>query len=256
MNFLKPIAQPASGSTSELSVDIGGRAHALTVRRRRGVRRLTLKLDSRTGQPQVTAPVRAKDRDILAFVDRHRDWLATQLTKQTPAIIVADGAMVPFRGQQTRLVVTGRPPRTVFETEDEIVIGGPTDLAVGRLEKFLKVSARERLLEEVAHFAPKLGVSPRSVSIRDTATRWGSCSSRGTLNFSWRLIMAPDAILSYVAAHEVAHLREMNHSPRFWQLVDQICPDWGDAKTWLKREGSHLMQIRFRAHSYSGLVGD
>ena len=240
---------PDKGSTAEIELALsdGGAAAActVTVKRRAGTKRLTLRVCPKRGTPSVTAPPIASDKDIERFLSRHSDWLLKQLKQQAPAIIVEDGALVPFKGEETRLVLTGRSPRTVFHADDQLVIGGPVDLAAGRLDAFFKAQARETLRSHVEFFSTHLGVSPRSISIRDTVSRWGSCSSRGTLNFSWRLILAPDWVMRYVAAHEVCHLLEMNHSPRFWSHVASVYPDWGEAKSWLKKEGNALMQIRF-----------
>jgi predicted metal-dependent hydrolase len=109
-----------------------------------------------------------------------------------------------------------------------------------RVLDFLKKQAREDLSNAIDFHAERLGVKPKSISIRDSKTRWGSCSSNGTLSFSWRIILAPSDILDYLAAHEVAHLREMNHSPRFWKLVEDTCPHTKQSRAWLKAHGAIL----------------
>ena len=120
-------------------------------------------------------------------------------------------------------------------------MGGPRDHVEARVVRWLKGQARARLTAASGAHAGRLGVAVGRLAIRDTRSRWGSCSGTGTLSFSWRLILAPDAVLDYVAAHEVAHLREMNHSPAFWALVDRLVPDASASRRWLKRTGAQLM---------------
>jgi hypothetical protein len=113
-----------------------------------------------------------------------------------------------------------------------------------RLADWLKTEVKKDLTERVQHHADNLGCSPKRVSVRDQSTRWGSCSTTGTLSFSWRLIFAPAHVLDYVTAHEVAHLREMNHGPKFWRLVKQTMPRMHEARCWLKRWGAELHRFR------------
>jgi hypothetical protein len=120
---------------------------------------------------------------------------------------------------------------------------GAPDAFAARILAFLRAAARADLAERVAAHAARLGTRPRSLSVKDTRSRWGSCSVAGALSFSWRLVCAPPEVLDYVAAHEVAHLREMNHSPRFWSLVAECCPDWRRHRRWLKEHGSALLAL-------------
>jgi predicted metal-dependent hydrolase len=111
---------------------------------------------------------------------------------------------------------------------------------MGRVRDFLTREARRDLAEAIERYAPRLSQRPTRMTLRDTRSRWGSCTARGELNFSWRLILAPPMVLDYLVAHEMAHLREMNHSPRFWALLGDLCPNVEAAEAWLKRNGSSL----------------
>ena len=122
------------------------------------------------------------------------------------------------------------------------VFGDPKFLP-RKVGDFLKRQAKQDLSKAVSHYSNELGVKAKSITIRDTTSRWGSCSSTGALNFSWRIVLAPPEVLQYLAAHEVAHLREMNHSNRFWKLVEDVCPDMNAQKSWLKIHGSKLHAI-------------
>ncbi|MDZ4791963.1 MAG: SprT family zinc-dependent metalloprotease [Hyphomicrobiales bacterium] len=119
------------------------------------------------------------------------------------------------------------------------VAGGP-EHAGRRLVDWLKIEAKKDLFYRVHHHAGNIGIYPKRISVRDQSTRWGSCSSSGNLSFSWRLIFAPSFVLDYVAAHEVAHLKEMNHGPRFWRVVRDTMPEMHKARLWLKKHGSEL----------------
>ena len=114
---------------------------------------------------------------------------------------------------------------------------------IGSLGVLIKKQAKNDLTKAVRRYAKELGANPKSITMRDTVSRWGSCSARGTLSFCWRIVMAPPEVLDYLAAHEVAHLREMNHSPDFWGLVKQICPQYETQKLWLTKEGAKLHAI-------------
>jgi hypothetical protein len=160
---------------------------------------------------------------------------------------IADGASIPLRGELHLIRHAAGRRGTVTRAVDE---DGPVLLVAGRVEHlrrrvldFLKREARRDLERAVARHAMVLGVRPKAIRLRDQTTRWGSCSSTGTLSFSWRLVMAPPFVLDYLAAHEVAHLHEMNHSPRFWHLVESLCPRTSQARAWLNSEGLHLHAV-------------
>ncbi|MEL7205889.1 MAG: SprT family zinc-dependent metalloprotease, partial [Pseudomonadota bacterium] len=129
--------------------------------------------------------------------------------------------------------------------EDRIEVPGSADRVGTRVATWLKLLARDRLIEASDRYAAELGRPYTRLSLRDTRSRWGSCSAQGRLMYSWRLILAPPEALDYVAAHEVAHLQEMNHSPAFWSIVADLCPDYETQRLWLRHEGTSLHRYRF-----------
>jgi predicted metal-dependent hydrolase len=160
-----------------------------------------------------------------------------------PAIAFAPGTMVPFHGSphQIRHSVA-KGPAPVWRDGDQILVSGKVEHIRRRLTDFFKREAKKMLEARALEYGGLLGVRPSRVVVRDTASRWGSCSSGRSLSFSWRLILAPDFVLDYVVAHEVAHLREMNHSPRFWAHVKSLVPDMDSPQDWLKAHGRELQR--------------
>jgi hypothetical protein len=131
------------------------------------------------------------------------------------------------------------------EGEPALIVHGERRHLSRRLADFLKREARRDIEALVARHAGAVGRPARAIRYRDTTSRWGSCTADGVLSFSWRIMMAPPAVIDYLVAHEVAHLREMNHGPKFWSLCRTLCPRTDEAKTWLKRNGGALQAIRF-----------
>ncbi len=216
------------------------------VRRHPAARRLTLRVSRTRRAVIVTLPVQCGIEEAGSFLYRNLDWVRERLDSLPAPLPFRDGMLVPLRGVAHRIVMPGEIPRrrVVRRLEahpfPELHAPGELPAAVKRLEQWFANEARSDLEQRVAWHAGRLGVKPARLTIRDQTSRWGSCSSTGGLSFSWRLVLAPPAILDYVAAHEVAHLREMNHGPRFWALVRQTCPAMDDAKRWLRIYGMDL----------------
>ena len=225
---------------------LAGRVEVKVTRNSRA-RRYTLRVPQ-SGGPVLTLPARGSLREAEAFLNRHRGWLERRLSAQPAATAMADGGLVPVRGVPHRIV--HRPePRLVTRAGIEdgvpvLLVGGETAHLPRRVGDFLRREARKDLEAAVALHAGRLGVRAAAITLRDTRSRWGSCSSRRSLSFSWRLIMAPPEILASLAAHEVAHMREMNHGPRFWRLVEELDPDWERSDKWLKRNGPALHAVQ------------
>jgi len=163
-----------------------------------------------------------------------------------PPVPFVDGVEIPLRGEPHRLCFIG-PMRgapvvstSAADGVRRLNIAGAREHAARRLRDWLFAQAHSDLAQRVAWHTRGLGVRARRITLRDQATRWGSCSANGLLSFSWRLILAPSFVLDYVAAHEVAHLLEMNHGPRFWKLVARSVPRLEEARGWLRREGTDL----------------
>ena len=180
---------------------------------------------------------------------RSQGWLLTKLAKFTTDSSLRSGSEILLRGVRHRIEHTG----TLRGLTEAIIVDGQPVLRVSglpehagrRIATFLKKEARADLEKLVAVHAGTIRAPVSSITMKDTRSRWGSCSSQGNLSFSWRIVMAPPLVIDYLAAHEVAHLREMNHGPRFWALCRKLCPDMDEAKAWLKRHGSQLHAIDF-----------
>jgi predicted metal-dependent hydrolase len=229
----------------DLATDRGTVAVAL--RRHPRARNYTLRVGSPAGSPVLTMPVRGSLAEARAFLDRNAGWLIRQMGKLPIVEPIADGAIIPLRGLPHRIrhAPHRRGTVTAFANGEGpllLVAGGGEHLR-RRVIDFLRREARRDLERAVMRHAMMLGVRVKAIRLRDQTSRWGSCSTSGTLSFSWRLIMAPPFVLDYLAAHEVAHLHEMNHSPRFWHLVESVCPQTRDARAWLNREGVRLHAI-------------
>jgi len=216
------------------------------VRHHPAARRLTLRVSRTRRAVIVTLPVQCGIEEAGSFLNRNLEWVRERLDSLPTPIPFRDGILVPLRGVAHRIVMPGDIPRrrVVRRIENhpfpELHAPGEQATAVKRIELWFAREARTDLEERINSHAGRLGVTPGRLTIRDQTSRWGSCSSTGALSFSWRLVLAPPAILDYVAAHEVAHLREMNHGPRFWGLVRQTCPAMDEAKRWLRIYGMDL----------------
>lgn len=228
-------------------VDLSGRDVRVAVRVSPRATRFTLRLASGPGDPILTLPERAHFPDALDFLDRHRGWLAERLARRPVGVAFAPGALVPLRGvphlldhrPERRGTVWIEPSTGDAEAPRLCVAGGPEHMA-RRVRDFLRRTAQADLTPAVAHHAARLGVRTGAIRLKDTRSRWGSCTAEGELSFSWRVVLAPPHVLDYLAAHEVAHLKEMNHSVRFWRLVRETCPRMDEGRRWLKLHGAGL----------------
>jgi hypothetical protein len=212
------------------------------VRRRASsrARRLSLKVDAAAGVVELVVPDGAPEAEVTRFVDSHRRWIARQLAGLPPHIPFADGAEIAVLDEVLRLRHSGGGRAAARREGGELVIGGDMARFAPRTRAWLRETARAAFFEHAHGHASQIGQSVTAIRIGDPRTRWGSCSRKGRLAFSWRLVLAPRSVLDYVAAHEVAHLAEMNHSRRFWRLVDDLHPDVATARAWLSTHGPSL----------------
>ena len=195
---------------------------------------------------RTSAFTRAELDAALAFARREKDWIAGQLAKAPGPVVLEPGACLPFRGQDHEIRSALVGPAPVWRADGAIFVRGNGAHGPRRIMDFLKRQARSACEARALAHAARLGVFPSRISVRDTASRWGSCSAARALSFSWRLILAPDFVLDYVVAHEVAHLREMNHGPRFWAHVRALMPQMDKAQAWLKLHGRELQRYGAR----------
>jgi hypothetical protein len=215
----------------------------VVLRRSARTRRLSLRVSRLDGRVTLTLPEGVPEKEGLAFLYEKANWVSAQLAGRAETVRIGIGAEVLFEGRPMR-VVQGNG-RQVRLTSTEIMVPGDPDRAAARVQGFLKERARARLVAASDRYAARLGREYSRLTLRDTRSRWGSCSSRGALMFSWRLIMAPACVLEYVAGHEVAHLAQMNHSPRFWQVVEDIHGPYEAPRRWLRENGETLHRYRF-----------
>ncbi|WBU65251.1 M48 family metallopeptidase [Paracoccus aerodenitrificans] len=203
---------------------------------------MTLRVPRTGGDVVLTLPPRVTLEEGRGFAASRADWLQRTLAERPPPQIVADGAVIPVSGQAVTVIVL--PVKRVRFSD--AVLAVPSGKPVGpTVRAWLKHHAHAALRESVDRHAANLGRQPRAMTLRDTRSRWGSCTSDGRLMFSWRLAMAPYEVLDYVAAHEVAHLAHMDHSPRFWAAVERLMPDYARHRAWLRVNGSGLQAWRF-----------
>lgn len=214
------------------------------LRRNARAKRFSLRVSRSDGRVSLSLPVWAPEAEALAFLRDREDWVREHLNDAPGVKQARIGADLPICGVP-RPVVAGSGRSARFIDGALHVPEGPREGP--RLKALLGAMARERLSAAVAIHAGSIGKRYGKITLRDPRSRWGSCSSKGDLMFSWRLIMAPPAVLDYVAAHEVAHLVEMNHSARFWSLCKQLCPATDQHRRWMKVHGAELQAWRFEA---------
>ncbi len=207
----------------------------ITLRKTARARRISLRISRLDGRVTLTCPLRTSDREALAFAQEKADWLRHHLTAQPRLREWALGARCHSRGVccESRPV----PGGWCGADGDLLLVPGAPDRVAARLSGFLKQVARDRLAAASDHYAGRLGRGYARLTLRDTRSRWGSCTSDGGLMYSWRLVMAPPEVLNYVAAHEVAHLAEMNHSDAFWSVVTRLYGDYRAPRRWLRGKG-------------------
>jgi len=219
--------------------------YPVRMRRHRQARRYTLRIDSVSREVVLTIPPRGTVKEAREFAQKHGGWIAARLERLPEAAPFAHGTQVPLRGVSHRISHRRGERGTVWTEYDargnrHLCVAGETPHVDRRVGDFLKREARHDLDAATRRYAAQLGVSVKRISVRDQSSRWGSCSNTGVLSFSWRLILAPPFVLNYLAAHEVAHLRELNHSPRFWRLLAKLDPNAERAKLWLDVHGADL----------------
>lgn len=213
----------------------------LQLRRSARAKALRLRVDPRTGAVLLTVPSRVSEKKALAWAAGHWDWIERQRAAVPPPTAIEPGGDIPLYGAPHLIDWSPERPRTVRLEPGRIVTGGPRDTLEPRLLRWLHRHALEILTADTLHYAARAGVAVTKVGIGDTRSRWGSCSSTGTIRYSWRLILAPEPVRRATAAHEVAHRVHMNHGPAFHALVAELYgANPTPARDWLRREGAGL----------------
>jgi hypothetical protein len=204
-----------------------------------------LRLDPAAGVVEVVVPEGTSERAVVRFLRRHEGWIAARLAELPPRVRFADGVTIPVLGEPLRLAHRPEARPGPVRVGATLVIGGDAAKVTARTSAWLRERARSALYERAHAHAAGIGRRVSAIRIADPRTRWGSCSPGGALSFSWRLVLAPEAVLDYVVAHEVAHLEVARHDARFWSLVERLDPDCREARAWLAGNGAAL-------HRYGG----
>lgn len=228
---------------------VGDRLLPLKIKSNKRAKRITLRIDPGGRGLSLTVPPHLDEGEISEFLDKYHGWILTKLAKFPKDSGLREGHTIPIRGIDHVIARTGEirgVTEAISEGDQHIlhVSGGEEHLS-RRIADYLKKQARDDLEKFTNYHAEQLGKRYKSITLRDTRSRWGSCSSDGRLSYSWRIIMAPSYVLDYLTAHEVAHLVEMNHEPQFWQLCESLCPHMQEGKKWLKKNGSLLHAVDF-----------
>jgi predicted metal-dependent hydrolase len=228
-----------------IDIAVDDAVYQVRLQRHRNARRYTLRVQAATREIVLTMPPRGNVRDAEAFATRHGAWIVSRMNRLPQPAPFRDGTVVPLHGEPHRIEHRPGERGTVWvELGDDgsraLCVAGEAPHVSRRVRDYLKREAKRELEAVSRRYAGELGVKVVRVSVRDQASRWGSCSTTGVLSYSWRLILAPPFVLDYLAAHEVAHLVEMNHSRAFWRVVGRICPNAARAKTWLDSHGADL----------------
>lgn len=242
--FLRPARRKAEPGPERLLVAATDAAVAVTVVRHPRARNYNLRIKESSRQAVLTMPRRGSLREARAFAERNAAWIAARLSRLPAAVPFAPGSSIPLHGIAHAIEHRPKARGTVWTEERDgqalLCVSGPPEHLRRRLMDFLKREARRQLVEASRRYAAMLDVKIGRIGVRDTGSRWGSCSFEGSLSFSWRLVLAPPYVLDYLAAHEVAHRVELNHSRRFWRVVERLVPEWRCAEAWLKAHGNGL----------------
>ncbi len=222
--------EPAPAEISGIRVRVSTRA-----------RRMSLRVEARSGDIVLTWPKRgASQKGALRFIDENRDWIARQRAVRVPRKSFGAGDTISILGHD--YVVEHRAGRGITRIDGgSLIVHGDPLHASRRIRDFIKKEALALLSERTAEKCRRLGLKPSVVRVIDPRTRWGSCGPDGRIMFSWRLMLAPENVLDYVVAHEVAHLVHMDHSRKFWALCLSLCDDGVASRRWLKKNGQQLM---------------
>jgi len=249
--ILNKLKTRAAGQGEERVHKVAGRTLPLRIVENQRARRLTLRIDPGGRGLRITVPPGIAGGEVERFLSRHQGWLEEKLKKAPDKPQVRPGIRIPLRGVP-HLLIHEPARRGTVETRQgdggpELVVFGDKAHFARRVADFLKREAKKDIEPLVRKHTGAVGCRAKAIRFKDTISRWGSCTVDGNLSFSWRIMMAPRPVIDYLVAHEVAHLKEMNHGPNFWKLCAELCPDTDRCKTWLKKNGTALQAIGFDA---------
>jgi len=226
-----------TGKTFDISEAVG---MDIKVVPSRSGRKLTLKIDEKERVPVLSVPRFCSKKQAVEFVNEHLDWIVKSLNKLPEVKYFADGISFLLFGQNVTVEHHPEARRGVWLQEDKLCVSGNSEFIHRRVKDYIKKRAQEEFYTYSRRLAEKIQCRLTGVSIKDTTSRWGSCSSLQHINYSWRIALAPDFVIAYLMAHEVSHLKHQDHSAEFWQCVASLCPEWSRGRIWLKRYGKTL----------------
>lgn len=236
---LKNAGLTNAGHSIELSTDTGENTFPIVVKKRSRCRNIIIRYQPLGHYISLTIPRHVGVKQGLDFVLQKKGWLEKQLRECGTPTRFDDGAQIPLLGNMHYIKHVGG--RGVISIEgNHILVTGERDFTPRRVREWLKLYARNVISEIALEQSRNIGTRYKRISIKDTRSRWGSCTHLGELSFSWRLVLAPEHVLKYVVVHEIAHLKHMNHSPEFWELVVTLMPEYAASMRWLKRNGASL----------------
>ena len=205
-------------------------------------KRLLLSIDARKGIPKIVVPKGSTKSEVDLFLDKEASWILQKLKELPQPTLFENGTKVPVMGTCCKIVHLPLLPLTVQREGNEIIVGGQHQELKNKITRWLMDISHEKVKELAEKKAHQVNGQISSVKVRDPQTRWGSCSNKGNLSFSWRLVLAPPSVMDYVVSHEVAHLKEFDHGARFWKLVSHLCPGYKRPRSWLSKYGSKLLR--------------
>lgn len=219
-------------------MQIDGREVPVKMRRNAQAKRIVLRLSRDGGEVRLTLPRRCSQKKALAFANTQQEWIRRQLAKKPKRVAFVPGMRLPVLGNEWQF--HHHEAHLTKQESDQVYIGGDREFFERRVTDFIKKQAREHFSAIAQEMAQMLGVTLAGLRLRDTSSRWGSCSKDRRINLSWRLALAPSEVAHYVIAHEVAHLKHFDHSPAFWAVVEQLHPHWQKERQWLHEHGATL----------------
>lgn len=234
----------SSSRPEALAISLDGVSYPLQLRRSKRARSIIVSADTVKGVVRLTVPTHASEHQALRFAQSKSDWLNARFAEAAPPVPVEDGSQIAFLGEPYIIRWSPEFARMPQLVEDEIRLGGPPEHVESRILRWLKAQARAIFAEDLQFYCACAGADLPRLAVGDARRRWGSCSGRQSIRLNWRLVMAPPHVRRSVVAHEVAHLKHMDHSRRFYALLDQIYEsDRRVADRWLKDHGRGLHMV-------------
>lgn len=226
-----------TGKTFDISAEVG---MDIKVIRSDKSGKLILRIDSKERIPVLSIPRFCSQRRAVKFVNENMDWILKSLAKLPEIKRFSDGDTISLFGQN--IIISHRPEEKggVWLENNLLCVSGDAEFLHRRVRDYIRRRAEEEFYIRSKELAEKIGCKLNGVVIKDTKSRWGSCSSLNNINYSWRIAMAPDFVIDYLIAHEVSHLKHHDHSDAFWECVATLCPEWARGNSWLRRNGKSL----------------